>query len=161
MSENANTLYEGLFLLNSATIGSDLNKGLAFVREILSRASADVEAILKWDDRRLAYEIEGQKRGLYLLAYFRVSGGQIPNIERDITLSEQALRCLILRADHIGEAELAIARQKAAETNDAASLAASKAADDQPAPAAVEAAEPVEVADSVDADTDDNGDSDN
>ena len=150
MSQNAKELYEGLFLMNSAAIGSDLNKGLEFVREILDRASAEVEAISKWDDRRLAYEIKGQKRGLYLLAYFRVSGGQIPNIERDVTLSDQALRCLILRAEHIGEAELQLAREKDGETRDAASLAASKASE----PQAVEAAQSVDTGDDASDDTD-------
>lgn len=129
MSDNGKQLYEGLFLMNNATIGSDLGKGLQFVQDILARAEAEVEAVCKWDDRRLAYDIKGQKRGLYLLAYFKVSGGQIPNIERDVTLSEEALRCMILRADHIGDTELELARQKASETRDAAALAASREAE--------------------------------
>ncbi len=137
MSDNQNALYEGLFLMNNAMIGSDLTKAVQFVRGILDRASAEVDSISKWDDRRLAYDIKGQKRGLYLLAYFHVSGGQIANIERDVTLSEQALRCMIIRADHVGEAELQLAREKDAETSDAANLTSTKA--DEPASEPAEA----------------------
>jgi small subunit ribosomal protein S6 len=126
MTAPKHQLYEGMFLFNNAVVGSDLNKATTLLREILDRAGAEIDALLKWDDRRLAYPIKGQKRGLYLLTYFRVSGGQIANIERDVNLSEEFLRCMIVRADHIGEVELEQARKKEQQTLDAASLAESE-----------------------------------
>ncbi len=143
MSEptTATPLYEGMFLMNTSVVGSDLGTSVSYVQEILDRASAEVIAIAKWDDRRLAYEIKGQKRGLYLLAYFKVSGKQIPNIERDVTLGEQCLRCMILKADHVGEAELQLAKDKAAETQDAVKVMAEAAPAEEAAAEAAPATE--------------------
>jgi len=123
MSEENTHLYEGLFLFNIQAINGDLNVALEHMNEILSRAEAEVVALSRWDERKLAYEIRGQKRGLYILAYFRVRGPQIANIERDVNLSEFLLRCLILRADHMGEIEIEQAIAEAAKTADHAAIA--------------------------------------
>ncbi|MFP4144053.1 MAG: 30S ribosomal protein S6 [Phycisphaeraceae bacterium] len=101
-----NTLYEGLFLLNQQVIANDLGAALDKVREILDHSSAEIVSLRKWDERRLAYTIKGQKRGLYILTLFRAPGSAIERIERDCTLSEEVLRVLITRAEYYGDAEI-------------------------------------------------------
>ena len=103
MAENSRRLYEALLLLNQQAVASDFAGCGEHVREVFRRAEAEVEVLRKWDERKLAYEIEGQKRGTYLLAYLRVDRTQIANIARDSRLTEQILRELIIRADHIGD----------------------------------------------------------
>ena len=115
-------LYEGFFLINPVKIASNIGAATALVQELLDRAGAQTLSIAKWDERKLAYDIHGVKRGLFMLAYFKVDGGKIVGIERDVTLSENVMRCLILRADHVGETELEIARQEAEKTRHAAKL---------------------------------------
>jgi ribosomal protein S6 len=102
-------LYEGLFLLNQQAVAGDFNAAVEFVRNVLERAGAQVRLLKKWDERKLAYEIKGQKRGAYLLAYFLVEGVQIANIERDCNLSEVVLRNLIIKAEHVGDTEIDLA----------------------------------------------------
>lgn len=106
MAESATHLYEGMFLLNQAVSSSDFNGCVDYLRQVFDRAGAKVEAMSKWDERKLAYPIEGQRRGTFILAYFHARGSQIVNIERDCQLSEQVLRTLILRPDHLGDLEL-------------------------------------------------------
>ena len=36
-------------------------------KALLDRAEAEVVSLRKWDERRLAYAIKGQKRGLYII----------------------------------------------------------------------------------------------
>lgn len=123
MSASKPVLYEGMFLFNSTAVQSSVAAASDVLRQVLDRAEAEVVSMYKWDERKLAYPIKGQKRGLYMLAYFKARGTQIPNIERDVNLSDEILRCMILRGEHIGEAELAEADAKARETRDAAALA--------------------------------------
>lgn len=113
MSEPTMDLYEGMFLLNQQEAASDFGGCIDFVKDVFTRAEADLIVLTKWDERRLAYPIRGQKRGTYLLAYFRARRTQIANIERDCNLSEQVLRALILRGEHIGETELELAKKEA------------------------------------------------
>ncbi|MCI0364774.1 MAG: 30S ribosomal protein S6 [Phycisphaerales bacterium] len=92
--------YEGLFLFPQSAV-SDLQAAADHVLEILNRAGAKVISFKKWEERRLAYEIRGNKRGLYFLAYFQAPGGKLAQVERDCNLSEKLLRAMITRADHV------------------------------------------------------------
>lgn len=158
MVESNVNLYEGLFLFNIQAINGSLTAAIEHVTEILRRANAEIVAISKWDERKLAYEIVGQKRGLYLLAHFKVRGTQLANIERDINLSELLIRGLLLRADHIGEIEMQHVLAEAAKTRDTVALGTTAAG---PAPAKAEVVETVPADDDatavIDADaTDEN-----
>lgn len=113
MAEVRINLYEGMFLLNQQAVAADLSGAVEHIREILNRAEAEIIVLSKWDERKLAYEIRGQKRGLFVLAYFKARASQIANIDRDCNLSEQVLRSMIIRADHMGEEEIELAKKNA------------------------------------------------
>lgn len=89
-------LYEAMFLVDSAEASSDWDGVSAVIKSVLERAEADVVSIKKWDERKLAYGINGKTRGTYILCYFRADGGRIRDIERDVQLSERIMRVLIL-----------------------------------------------------------------
>ena len=93
--------YEALFLLNASYATGSWDAAKGEVEHILHRANAEILHIRKWDERRLAYEIGGQKRGVYVLAFFKCDGPKVVGIERDVQLSENILRCLVLKADHL------------------------------------------------------------
>ena len=100
MTEEHNRAYEGLFLFPQAQAG-DLQSAVDHLKDILAKAKADVISLRKWDERRLAYEIQGNKRGVYMLMYFRAPVEALVAIERSCNLSELLLRSLITRADHL------------------------------------------------------------
>lgn len=106
MADNTPVLYEALFLINQTALATDSAGATAHVQEMLDRAEAETLTLQRWDERKLAYPIEGQKRGTFLIAYFNGRPTQIANIERDCNLSEQVLRVMFIRADHMGEIEL-------------------------------------------------------
>jgi small subunit ribosomal protein S6 len=97
--------YEGMFLFDPVAL-SDWEAVQAEVNRMLERAGARVIACGKWDERRLAFEIRGRKRGIYALTYFEAEASRIGEIERDVRLSESALRCLIVRVDHMTEDQM-------------------------------------------------------
>ena len=92
--------YEGMFLFDP-TFASDLEKAKQEVQRVLGRANAEISFLEKWDERKLAYEIKGRKRGCYLLSYFTCAGDRITGIERDVRISESILRALFRRADGV------------------------------------------------------------
>jgi small subunit ribosomal protein S6 len=145
MSENRVYAYEAMFLLGQAQ-GADLSGAVAHIQEIMARGHADILAMRKWDERRLAYEIRGQKRGTYILVYFKAPGKDVAHIERDCNLSERILRTLILRADHMTEEQMRSADARK-ELEIEAKLRAERPAAVAPAPVAAAA----EVEEDVDA----------
>lgn len=111
MSDPTPVLYEALFLVSQTALASDSEGTVNHVKDMLDRAEAETLDLRQWDERKLAYPIEGQKRGTFLIAYFKARPTQIANIERDCNLSEQVLRVMFVRADHMGEIELNLALQ--------------------------------------------------
>jgi small subunit ribosomal protein S6 len=105
MSDKRTYQYEAMFIIGQSQ-SADLSGVIAHINDVLARGHAEVIAMKKWDERRLAYEIRGQKRGLYILVYFRAPGMDVAHIERDCNLSEKILRTLILRADHLTAEEM-------------------------------------------------------
>jgi small subunit ribosomal protein S6 len=97
-------LYEGLFLVSQA-LAVETDQAIEAIRGILGRANANIVALRKWDDRKLAYPIDGQKRGTFIIAYFETEPQTLAGIERDCNLSDDVLRSIVTRCDHYGEIE--------------------------------------------------------
>lgn len=97
--------YEMMFIFDP-TVGDNWEKVEGEIDRLMQRAEAEVIVTNKLDERRLAFEIEGRKRGLYVLTYFRANGEKITALERDARLSEMILRVLIIRADGISEEKM-------------------------------------------------------
>lgn len=102
MSQDRTYKYEGMFLFPQSAV-ADLQGAHDHVVELLHRAGAEIISMKKWDERRLAYEIRGNKRGLYFLVYFKAKGNKLATLERDCNLSEKLLRAMITRADHVND----------------------------------------------------------
>ena len=100
MAETRVNNYEGMFLLGQAA-ASDFGGAISHIRQIIEKAGGKIAAMRKWDERRLAFEIDKQKRGIYILVYFSCPAQALATIERSCNLSEQVLRELIIRADHL------------------------------------------------------------
>jgi small subunit ribosomal protein S6 len=100
MPDTKMNVYEGMFLFpQSAT--AELQTAIDHINELLARADAEIISLSKWDERRLAYDIKGNRRGVYFLTYFRADGTKLTDLERAGNLSEKLLRFMITRADHI------------------------------------------------------------
>lgn len=92
--------YECMFLLSQAA-AADLAGAIEHINQLMTRAGAELVAMQKWDDRRLAFEIEKQRRGVYILCYFSAPTSGIAQLERDVNISETIMRHLVIRADHL------------------------------------------------------------
>ncbi len=100
MSSATKPAYEAMFLISQGE-AVDLAGVVQHITDCLTRHGAELISMRKWDERRLAYEIDKQRRGVYLLAYFSCEGPEITNIERDLNLSERVMRHMFIRADHM------------------------------------------------------------
>ncbi len=97
--------YEGMFLLGPS--GAEPEKAITIVKTMIEKHGGQIQVIKKWDERKLAYEVGKQKRGTYIIAFFKSDGANVTTLERDVKLSEEVLRVLITRADHLNETEMA------------------------------------------------------
>lgn len=106
-------VYEVMFLAGQAAAASfgDL---VAHINHLIKRANGEVIAMKKWDERRLAFEIDKQKRGVYILAYVSCPADQVGHLERDVQISDRLLRVLVTSAAHLSDEEIAAADDRQA-----------------------------------------------
>ncbi len=97
--------YEGLFLFGTAST-VDVEGTLKLVEDLIKKHGGETLLLRKWDERKLAYEIKKNKRGLYVLAFFKAPGAAVDRITRDVNLSETILRVLITDAGHLNLDEM-------------------------------------------------------
>ena len=137
-------LYEGMFLVDSAK-AADWDATKATVENVLKRADAEIVDMKKWDDRRLAYEIDGKVRGAYILCYFKADCHKVQDIEKAVQLSEQIMRVLILSTEQMTAADMQKDTPAARAENEAAAAEEARAARVAEAGEAAESAESGDV----------------
>lgn len=119
MRTERHNYYEAMFLISQAT-AADMNGAMDHIRGILDRAQAEVVALKKWDERRLAFEIDGQKRAVFILCYFKAPALKMVDFDRDCNLSEKIMRVLVTKADHLTIEEMQSADSRQAMADEAA-----------------------------------------
>ncbi len=88
--------YEIMFLLDSGKYATDPNGVTDAVNVILDKIGAEVVAARPWMDGKLAYEIEGHRKGLHYLVYAKADSGNVQKLQRLCKLSDVVLRHLCI-----------------------------------------------------------------
>ncbi|MBN1125797.1 MAG: 30S ribosomal protein S6 [Sedimentisphaerales bacterium] len=121
-------LYEAMFLVDTALAASDWQGVNDTIGQVLAKADADIVSMKKWDERRLAYDVDGKSRGTYILVYFRCDTDKITDIERSVRLSERIMRVLVLRTDRMSADDMNKQTPlEEVESSDAAAVEAARA----------------------------------
>ena len=92
-------VYEGMFLLNSNRYAKNPGGVAARIPEMIERCGGEMLASRLWNEQRLAYPINGQRKGTYWLTYFRLDGTQLDELNRLCRLDENVLRTLFLTVE--------------------------------------------------------------
>jgi small subunit ribosomal protein S6 len=88
--------YECMFVLNSGKYASDAAAAEKSLMDMLQRVEADVIAKSPWQDGKLAYPINGHRKGLHYLVYFRMDGSQVGELTRLCKLNDLVLRHMVI-----------------------------------------------------------------
>lgn len=89
-------LYEGMFLVDSGKFAMDPDSVTNDILAVLKRAGATVVAHRPWQDGKLAYEINGMKKGLHYIVCFTMPGSGMKTLVRQCQLSETIVRQMVI-----------------------------------------------------------------
>ena len=95
----AEKLYEGMFLVDSNRFANDPDAIVKTILGILEKAGATVVTHRPWQDGKLAYEINGKRKGTHYLCYFKMPGSGMTGLNRACKLSDTVVRHLVIRHD--------------------------------------------------------------
>ena len=108
----AEYIYEGLFILNSNRYGRDPEGVAGSIQSLIEKQDGTVLVSRLWEERRLAYPIDGQRKGTYWLTYFRMDGEKIADLNQQANRDDNFLRHLVIRIDpRISDALISHAQQ--------------------------------------------------
>jgi small subunit ribosomal protein S6 len=99
-------LYEAMFLVDTADAAGNWQGVTNLITGIIEKRGGVIESLKKWDERKLCYDINKLSRGTYILVYFNADPSSISAIERDVKLTEDIIRVMILRADFMNEDDI-------------------------------------------------------
>lgn len=95
----AKHVYEAMFIFDSNRFGRDPAGVSGAIATMAQKFGGEILASRLWEERRLAYPINGQRKGTYWLTYLRLESKELVNLNREISLNESIMRSLVLKVD--------------------------------------------------------------
>lgn len=89
--------YETLFILHPEVPEAQVRETIDRTRKLIESMEGNVLDIHDWGLRELAYPIEKQGRGNYVLAQYAASSDVVNELERTMKLSDEVLRFVSVR----------------------------------------------------------------
>lgn len=109
--------YEAMFLMDGGHAAAHWDERVTEIKTILERHGCQILRLVKWDDRRLAYSVNHSKRGTYVLVFYEAPREANRLVERDVQLSDNLLRLLIVRREKMSVDEMMRYRVPSREKN--------------------------------------------
>jgi small subunit ribosomal protein S6 len=88
-----------MFIFDSNRFGRDPGGVSGSIAALVQKFGGEMLAGRLWEERRLAYPINGQRKGTYWLSYFRLESRSLADFNRETRLNESILRSLVLKVD--------------------------------------------------------------
>ena len=88
-----------MFILDSGRFARDPEGIAAQVDKMVQDAGGEILVSRQWEERRLAYPINGQRKGLYWLMYFRLDSLKLAELNRQFSLFDANIRNLFIKID--------------------------------------------------------------
>jgi small subunit ribosomal protein S6 len=92
-------LYEIVYIFDATLDEDGVNKKLEKFHPLVLEKTGEVSAVDHWGARQMAYPIEKQSTGYYVVAQVRAEADGLPEFERVLRLDTELLRYLIVLND--------------------------------------------------------------
>jgi small subunit ribosomal protein S6 len=124
--EERSNVYEAMIIFDSNRYARERAGMPAEVEKMIQAGGGEVLVSRLWEERRLAYAINGQRKGAYWLIYFRGPSSMLTALNREWEINEGILRHLVLKV-HPHLVDVVLEHAKAGPAPPAAAPAAAPA----------------------------------
>jgi small subunit ribosomal protein S6 len=109
-------VYETIFIARPDLNEEALAERVEWFKGILASQGAQVLNVEQWGKKRLAYKVEKQRYGIYVLVHYEGGPHVVSEVERHLRMSEDILRYITVRLEgRQAEAAREAAKKAAAE----------------------------------------------
>lgn len=96
---NETRRYESMIVFRADLQEAGTKEQIERVRKLLEGQGAEIGGMHEWGVRELAYEIEKERRGFYLLVEYQSTSAAVSELERNLKLSDAVLRFVSVRQE--------------------------------------------------------------
>jgi len=91
--------YELMYIINTALDEEGTNAIIEKFKGLIETNGGEITKLDKWGKRKLAYEIDDQKEGFYVLCYFN-AGTDVPKeLDRVLKITDGVVKHMILKEE--------------------------------------------------------------
>jgi small subunit ribosomal protein S6 len=91
--------YEQLFIVNTAATDTDVDALLEQLTGIIKASGGNLDKTDKWGVRKLAYRVNRQTEGSYILLAFSCAAQTVRELERRLRVADLVLKFITVRMD--------------------------------------------------------------
>lgn len=95
----ATNFYDCFFLFDSNKYNRDPGGVVAAIHKVIEEHTGEILASRLWEERKLAYPINGHSKGTYWISYFKMDTQKLREFNRACQLNENILRHLVTTVD--------------------------------------------------------------
>ncbi len=90
-------IYENMVILNAAISDEEAEAAITRIKDIIAGQGGEVLKLDVWGRRKLSYEINKQKKGLYVLLFFKTPPAAIKKLEEFYKVFDTVIKYMILK----------------------------------------------------------------
>jgi small subunit ribosomal protein S6 len=95
----AQNVYECMVILDPNKYAQDPGGQGAQIPNLVTKFGGEVLVSRLWQEQKLAYPIDGNKKGAYWLTYFRLDPAKLAEFNREVRINETILRSMTLKVE--------------------------------------------------------------
>ncbi len=90
-------IYENIVILDAVLADEEAEAAIAKIKELIAGQGGEVFKVDIWGRKKLAYEIKKQKKGLYVLLFYKAPPATIKKIEEYYKVFDAVLKYIIIK----------------------------------------------------------------
>ncbi len=90
-------IYENMVILNAAISDEEAEAAITKIKDLIAGQGGEVLKVDIWGRKKLAYEINKQKKGLYVLLFFKTPPATIKKLEESYKVFDAVINYMILK----------------------------------------------------------------
>ena len=92
-------IYEEMFIVKSSTPEEEVDALIEQMKGVVTASGGTVEKADRWGTRRLAYRVQKQTEGLYVLMQFTALATTVKELERRLRVADPIIKFITVRID--------------------------------------------------------------
>src|SRR4030042_5140347 len=90
-------VYENIVILNAALSDEEAETAITKIKELIVDQGGEVLKVDIWGRKKLAYEIKKQKKGLYVLLFYKTPPATVKKLEEFYKVLDAVLKFMIIK----------------------------------------------------------------